>query len=565
VTVGDFAGNTAKILESIDRARKLGVELLAFPELATCGYPPEDLLFKTSFIETNLKVLQQVVRHSTGISVVLGFVDANEDIYNAAAVIHDGNLAGVYRKIYLPNYGVFDEDRYFRAGTDCHVYVVAGTAVGITICEDIWNEAGPAAAEAHAGAEVIINIGASPYHHGKSIQRERMLATRAVDNVAIVVHTNLVGGQDELVFDGNSVIIDEEGGVIARGNQFCEDFVAADLDIDAVFQRRLHDSRWRKCRSSLRVQSWSMIRTVLPAPASAEKPLLAPAKAEIRGRWEEVYEALTLGTRDYLRKNHIEKAVIGLSGGIDSSLVAAIAVDAVGPDKVIGVSMPSRHSSPGSQSDAALLAANLGIHLQTVPIEPAYAVLLETLSIPFLDTRSDVTEENLQARIRGLILMALSNKFGWLVLTTGNKSEMSTGYTTLYGDMAGGFAVIKDVSKTMVYELVRYRNVRAGRDLIPVSILGKPPSAELRPEQKDSDTLPPYEVLDVILAAYVEEDESLEVLISRGLDETMVKQVMGLVNTSEHKRHQAPVGVRITSRALGRDRRVPITHRFKEW
>ncbi len=564
-TVGDFRGNTARIGESIEQARKLDVDLVVFPELATCGYPPEDLIFRTAFVAENLKVLDEVIKQSADISLVLGFVDSDHDLYNAAAIVHDGKLAGVYRKIYLPTYGVFDEDRYFRAGNTCQVYVMGGTSVGITVCEDVWYEAGPAMIEAHAGAEVIVNIGASPYHSGKPAQRERMLASRAADSVAIVVHVNLVGGQDELVFDGGSVIINEVGEVVARGKQFGEDFLVADLDIDAVFRQRLHDPRWRKSRTFLSDRGWHLTRVVLPETVATPKCPVAPVARAPMEALEEVYSALTLGTRDYLVKNGIQKAVIGLSGGIDSSLVAAIAVDAIGRENVIGVSMPSRYSSPGSRVDAALLGANLGIELVTVPIEPVYAAFMETLAAAFAGTPPDVTEENLQARIRGLILMALSNKFGWLVLTTGNKSEMSTGYTTLYGDMAGGFAVIKDVTKTLVYELAAYRNRVAGRDLIPGSVLAKPPSAELRPGQKDSDSLPPYDLLDVILAGYVEEDRGLDDLVRRGLDMTMVRQAIRLVDASEYKRRQAPLGVRITPRALGRERRIPVTNRFKDW
>jgi NAD+ synthase (glutamine-hydrolysing) len=535
-TVGDFAGNTQKILKAIAEARSLGVDLLAFPELAVCGYPPEDLLFKPQFIEENLRSLGQVVEHSSGLAIIVGFVDAKSDIYNAAAVVHDGKLVGVYHKIYLPNYGVFDENRYFQAGKECPVYVIAGVGVGINICEDIWYEAGPATAQAYSGAEVIVNISASPYHFGKRNFRERMLGTRASDNVAIVAHNNLVGGQDELVFDGNSMVLDEKGQLVARGKQFEEDLVVADLDVEAVFRTRLHDPRWRKQR-------------VL----------------QVRDLPGEVYDALVLGTRDYVHKNGFEKVVIGLSGGIDSSLVAAIAVDALGPSNVVGVAMPSRYSSPGSISDAELLVQNLGVRLITISIEKAFQAYLGMLAETFEGTEPDVAEENLQARTRGNLLMALSNKFGWLVLTTGNKSEMATGYTTLYGDMAGGFAVIKDVPKTLVYELAKYRNSVAGSELIPYTIIDKTPSAELRPEQKDVDSLPPYELLDPVLTAYVEEDKSVEQIIAMGFEAKLVEQAARLVDNSEYKRRQAPPGVKITPRAFGRDRRLPITNRFKGW
>jgi len=563
-TVGDFAGNTQKILETIAEAKSLGVDLLAFPELAICGYPPEDLLFKPRFIEENLRSLGRVVEQSSGLAVVVGFVDAKGDIYNAAAVIHDRKLVGVYHKIYLPNYGVFDENRYFQAGRECPVYIIAGVGVGINICEDIWYEAGPATAQAYSGAEVIVNISASPYHFGKRNFRERMLGTRASDNVAIVAHNNLVGGQDELVFDGNSMVLDEKGRLIARGRQFEEDLVVVDLDVEAVFRTRLHDPRWRKEILLLKEQRWHETKiAVSEAPGSAPKPPLPQRELQVRDFPGDVYDALVLGTQDYVHKNGFEKVVIGLSGGIDSSLVAAIAVDALRASNVVGVAMPSRYSSPGSISDAELLAQNLGIKLITIPIEKVFQAYLEVLAQPFEGAEPDVAEENLQARIRGNLLMALSNKFGWLVLNTGNKSEMATGYTTLYGDMAGGFAVIKDVLKTLVYELSKYRNSVSGSELIPSSIIDKTPSAELRPEQKDSDTLPPYDLLDLVLTAYVEEDRSVEGIIAMGIGEDIVKQAARLVDNSEYKRRQAPPGIKITLRAFGRDRRLPITNRFK--
>jgi len=563
-TVGDFAGNRQKILKAINEARTLGVDLLTFPELAICGYPPEDLLFKPQFIAENLRSLEKVAEASSGISIVVGFVDAKEDIYNAAALIHDGKLVGVYHKIYLPNYGVFDENRYFRAGTECPVYVIAGINVGVNICEDIWYEAGPATFQANSGAEVIVNISASPYHFGKGGFRERMIATRAADNVAIFAHNNLVGGQDELVFDGNSLVLDEKGRLLARGKQFQEDLIVTDLDVESVFRTRLHDPRWRKGAPLLKEQGWRETRIVVSeAPFSIEKPALPPRQVEVRGLPAEVYDALVLGTHDYVLKNGFEKVLIGLSGGIDSSLVATIAVDGLGKSNVVGVAMPSRYSSPGSVSDAELLAKNLGIKLLTIPIEKVFQAYLDMLAVAFRGTEPNVAEENVQARIRGNILMALSNKFGWLVLTTGNKSEMATGYTTLYGDMAGGFAVIKDVPKTMVYELARYRNSLAGSELIPSKVIDKPPSAELKPEQKDTDTLPPYELLDPVLTAYVEEDKSVEQIMALGIDEQVVKRAARLVDTSEYKRRQAPPGVKITPRAFGRDRRLPITNRFK--
>jgi NAD+ synthase (glutamine-hydrolysing) len=565
-TVGNFAGNIQKIVEAIAEARSLGVDLLTFPELAICGYPPEDLLLKPQFIEENLRSLDKIVAGSLGLTIVVGFVDAKGDIYNAAAVIHDGKLAGAYHKIYLPNYGVFDENRYFQAGSECPVYIINGVGVGINICEDIWYEAGPATAQAYSGAEVIVNISASPYHFGRRNFMERMLETRASDNVAIVAHNNLVGGQDELVFDGSSMVLDEKGRLMVRGKQFEEDLVVADVDVEAVFRTRLHDPRWRKGALLLEEQRWRGAKIVVSeVPAVAAKPPLPLRQPQVRSLPGEVYDALLLGTRDYVGKNRFEKVVIGLSGGIDSSLVAAIAVDALGCSNVVGVVMPSRYSSPASVSDAELLAHNMGIRLLTIPIEKAFQSYLQMLDKAFEGTEPNVAEENIQARIRGNILMALSNKFDWLVLTTGNKSETATGYTTLYGDMAGGFAVIKDVPKTLVYELAKYRNSLAGSELIPSTIIDKKPSAELKPDQWDTDTLPPYDRLDPVLTAYVEEDKSVEQIIAMGFDREVVERAAELVDKSEYKRRQAPPGIKITPRAFGRDRRLPITNWFKGW
>jgi NAD+ synthase (glutamine-hydrolysing) len=566
-TVGDFSGNRRKILRAIEEARTEGADLLTFPELAVCGYPPEDLLFKPQFIVENLKSLEKIIEASKGIMLVVGFVDASQDIYNAAAIIHDGKLLDTYHKTYLPNYGVFDENRYFRSGDKSPVYTYGGINIGINICEDIWYESGPAAAQAYAGADVIINISASPYHLGKAHYRERMIAARAADNVAIFAFNNLVGGQDELVFDGNSLILDEKGQVVAQGKQFQEDLILADLDIESVFRTRLHDPRWRKVRRQRQEQEPEQNKSdaiiITEVPSKTGKPPLSHCHVELLDPIAEVYEALVLGTRDYILKNGFKKVLIGLSGGIDSSIVATIAADALGKTNVIGVAMPSRYSSPGSLGDAEILSKNLGIELLQIPIEQVFKAYLETLSGPFKGTETGIAEENLQARIRGNFLMALSNKFGWLVLTTGNKSEYATGYTTLYGDMAGGFAVIKDVPKTMVYKLAAHRNKKAGTKLIPDSVFDKPPSAELRPDQKDSDSLPPYEILDPILTAYVEEDKSIEQIVATGIDEKMVRRAARLVDTSEYKRRQAPPGVKITPRAFGRDRRLPITNRFK--
>ena len=564
-TVGDFAGNADKILKVIEESRSSGVELLTFPELAICGYPPEDLLFKPQFITENLRTLEKVIKASSGLTVITGFVDSGDDIFNAAAIIHDGDLAGVYHKIFLPNYGVFDEDRYFRAGTECSVWEIGDIKFGVNICEDIWYEAGPATTQAYSGAEIIINISASPYHFGRGGIRERMISTRATDNVAIFIYNNLVGGQDELVFDGNSLVVDETGRLIAQGKQFEEDLIIADIDVESVFRTRLHDPRWRKELLLHEEQGWRQTEKIIisATPYSTDKPPLPSRNFECLEKNAEVYNALVLGTHDYIRKNGFEKVLIGLSGGIDSSLVAAVAVDALGNDNVIGVAMPSRYSSPGSESDAELLAKNLGIKFLTVPIEKAFKTYLEMLEEAFTGQEPNVAEENLQARIRGNILMALSNKFGWLVLTTGNKSETATGYSTLYGDMAGGFAIIKDVPKTLVYELCRYRNSLSDTEIIPETVIEKPPSAELRPDQKDIDSLPPYEILDPILTAYVEEDKSIEQIIALGIDEKYVRQAARLVDGSEYKRRQAPPGIKITPRAFGKDRRLPITNRFK--
>jgi NAD+ synthase (glutamine-hydrolysing) len=566
-TVGDFTGNGKKILEAIDSARSLGIDLVTFPELAVCGYPPEDLLFKPQFIAENIKSLYKIADTSKGITAIIGFVHEEKGIYNAAAIVHNGKLAGIYHKIFLPNYGVFDEERYFKSGKECPVYYIAGIMVGVTICEDIWFDMGPAAVQAHHGAEVIVNISASPYYAGRSKVREDMITGRAKDYSTIFSYNNLIGGQDELVFDGGSLLIDEKGTLIARGKQFEEDFIVADLDIDSVSRARLDRSRKMDVSIPPEQPEWANVKK-LPVSKASFKTAKQPftfVQSEAKEIPGEVYDALVLGTHDYVRKNGFEKVLIGLSGGIDSSLVATIAVDALGNSNVIGVAMPSMYSSPGSISDAELLAKNLKIRLITVPIEKVFHAYLDMLSQPFEGTGPDITEENLQARIRGNILMAISNKFGWLVLNTGNKSEIATGYTTLYGDMAGGFAVIKDVPKTMVYELAMYRNSKDNIEVIPSGVLEKPPSAELRPDQKDSDSLPPYELLDPVLTAYVEEDKSIEQILASGIDEHVVKRAAKLVDTSEYKRRQAPPGVKITPRAFGKDRRLPITNRFKEW
>lgn len=564
-TVGDLGGNTSKIIRFIDEAKALGVDLLTFPELAITGYPPEDLLLKPHFIKQNQQSLKEVIRHSTDIAVVVGFVDSDGDIYNAAAIIYGNRLVGVYHKVYLPNYGVFDENRYFQAGTKRPIFIIYGIGIGVTICEDMWYETGPATVQAYAGARLLINISASPYHAGKGDFRERILATRAADNVAIVAHNNLVGGQDELVFDGNSLIINEKGALIAQGKQFEEELIVADLDVESVFRSQLHDPRRRKEIQLVKKQLGQTTKIEIPSECPAiAKPPLPPRQVERLDEPAEIYQALVLGTRDYVRKNGFKKVVIGLSGGVDSSLVAAIAVDALGADNIVGVSMPSRYSSPGSKSDAEALAKNLGIELKVIPIEKAFSSYMETLAEPFKDTQQDAAEENIQARIRGNILFALSNKFGWLVLACSNKSETATGYTTLYGDMAGGFIPLKDVPKTMVLELAKYKNCQVGKEVIPSSVLTKAPSAELRPDQKDTDTLPSYEFLDPILKAYVEDDLPIEQIVAMGFDREIVTRVARLVDRNEYKRRQSAPGIKITPRDFGKDRRLPITNKFRE-
>jgi len=563
-TVGDLQGNRDRIIGFIDKAKAGGADIVAFPELAVTGYPPEDLLLKPRFIEDNLKVLKDIIAASKGITSIVGFVDKVDDIYNAAAIISDGRLIDVYHKTHLPNYGVFDEYRYFQAGKGYSIYTIGGVKVGVNICEDIWYPDGPARSQALSGAEVIININASPYHKGKWKFRRHMLTTRASDNVAIIAYTNMVGGQDELVFDGHSLVFDEKGKMVAQGPQFAEALVLADLDVDGVFHGRLLDPRNRQERLA---HCDAAVKTIhLPASVSGRKKKLAPANiTEPFDVMEEVFRALVTGTRDYTIKNGFKKAVVSLSGGIDSSLVAAVAVEALGKEQVVGTFFPFKYTSKESAEDAHALAVNLGIKIIEIPIAAAYESIMSSLKDSFGDLKPDVTEENLQARLRGNLLMSLSNKFGWLVLTTGNKSEMSTGYATLYGDMAGGFAVIKDVPKTMVYELSKHINDMAGRELIPQRVITKEPSAELAAGQKDSDSLPPYDILDPILKAYVEDDRGYEEMVAMGFDKDAVKRVIKLVDQSEYKRRQSPPGIKITTRGLGKDRRFPITNRYKSF
>ena len=567
--VGGLEENADRMIESIQRAEAVGADIVAFPELAVTGYPPEDLVLKPEFIRDNLHELERIAGAVGDITAVVGFVDTDGgDIYNAAAIIQQGTVVGRHRKFYLPNYSVFDEQRYFRAGREWAVYTVRGVKIGVTICEDIWYPIGPGALQALSGAEVILNINASPYRSGKYDQRYRMVSTRAADELTYVCYLNAVGGQDELIFEGASMVFDQDGTLLQRGAFFEEDFLVVDLDVDAVFNARLHDARRR--------QSVVSADELLDAPGKVvQTPLAAPPRRGVRELLpahlcplpeplEEIYGALVLGTRDYVRKSGFKQVIIGLSGGIDSSLTAAIAVDALGPESVLGISNPSRYSSEGSRTDAQQLADNLGIRLLSIPIEEIFAAYLSTLEGPFQGRAMDIAEENIQARIRGNIWMALTNKFGGIVLTAGNKSEMAVGYSTLYGDMAGGFSVLKDVFKTTVYELAAYKNESAGREIIPAAVLEKAPSAELRPDQKDQDSLPPYDVLDCILKLYVEEDRSASDIVARGYDAEVVTRVINMVDHNEYKRRQAPPGIKISTRAFGKDRRLPIANHYRD-
>ncbi|HEY8812656.1 MAG TPA: NAD+ synthase [Candidatus Dormibacteraeota bacterium] len=560
-TVGDLEGNGRKVIEWTERAREAGADLVAFPELFLTGYPPEDLLLKPSFIRDNLRQLEKVAAAAKGIALVVGFVDMENDIYNAAAFASDGEVKGVYHKYYLPNYGVFDEERYFRRGARCPIFVYQGVRIGVSICEDAWYPSGPLSVQALHGAELLVNINGSPYHAGKREARETMIRTRAMDARAFMAWVNTSGGQDELVFDGNSLIYGPEGQVIAHAPSFEEALLVGDLDAGSVFSERLHDTRLRReAQEPVHVEMAVSEVEVGEHQHATRKWLRAPIAEPLEGA-AEVYAAVVTGTRDYVHKNGFAKVVLGLSGGVDSALTAAIATDSLGPQNVIGVTMPSRYTSAENLEDAAECAEALGIQLLEIPIDPAHKAFEEMFEDLFAGTRPGVAEENVQPRIRGIILMALSNKFGYLLLSTGNKSELATGYCTLYGDMAGGFAVLKDIPKTLVYELCVYRNSIDGK-AIPERILSKAPSAELRENQKDSDSLPPYAVLDPILRGYVEDDRSYEELVATGHDPDTVRLVIQLVDRSEYKRRQAPPGVKITPRAFGRDRRMPLTNRY---
>ncbi|MGH9157978.1 MAG: NAD+ synthase [Acidimicrobiales bacterium] len=545
-TVGDLEGNAARVLAALDEAETGGADVAVFPELAITGYPPEDLLLKPGFVDANLAALEKLAARTGRCAAVLGFVDRDGPLRNAAAVCAHGEVLGIYHKRRLPNYAVFDEQRYFAAGeSPRHLFLIGGVRCALAVCEDAWADGGPIAEQAAGGAQLVLNLNASPYHSGRLGQRATMLASRAVEAGCPLVYVNQVGGQDELVFDGGSLMFDSTGRLVASAAQFTEAVLLVDLDVPepAVVAAPLP----------------VVVVTTAPAGRDDRRP---PVLAVQLDELDEIFAALVTGTRDYTRKNGFTDVVIGLSGGVDSSLVAAIAVAALGADHVRGVSMPSRFSSEGSRTDAAALAEGLGVELLTVPIEPAHTALLEMLAPAFAGTPPGITEENLQSRIRGVLLMALSNKLGWMVLTTGNKSEMAVGYATLYGDTAGGFAVLKDVAKTMVYRLCRRVNERAGHDIIPEAVLTKPPSAELRPDQRDDQSLLPYELLDPILEAYVQGDRTAVELVAAGFDADQVRRVVALVDGAEYKRRQTPPGVRVTPKAFGKDRRLPITNRF---
>ncbi len=561
-TVGDIAGNVAKAQENIARARHQEAELVLFPELTVTGYPPEDLLLKEHFLADARRAVDRLATETKGIVAVVGFPERAEDVYNSAAVLADGEVQAIYRKSYLPNYGVFDEERYFQSGSRGGVVDFGGVLVGLTICEDIWEPGPPLSDEALAGATVILNLSASPYYHGKGFERERMIVQRARDSLATVVFCNLVGGQDELVFDGHSLVVDHEGTVIARAHQFREELLVASVDPEGPLAARLRDTRHRPAARRVKADVDLVARLERRPPKDAAEQRSGGPVAELLDPLAEVYEALKLGLHDYVEKNGFRHVVLGLSGGIDSALVALLAADALGPERASVTIMPSPYSSDATQSDARKLAENLGVEVIELPIGETMQAYESSLKGTFDGREPDITEENLQARIRGNLLMALSNKFGWLVLTTGNKSELSVGYSTLYGDTAGGFAVIKDVPKTLVYELVRWRNAQSEEPLVPPSILERPPSAELRADQRDQDSLPPYEVLDPILSAYVEEDLGRDQIVRLGYPPKEVDRVVGLVDRAEYKRRQNPPGIKITTKSFGRDRRMPITNRY---
>jgi NAD+ synthase (glutamine-hydrolysing) len=558
--VGDLDGNRERIVWWLHEAREANADLVLFPELAVTGYPPEDLLFRPEFLRQTRKSLDQIAAEATDIAALVGFPWLERDLFNACAVCADGEVKAIYPKRFLPNYGVFDEVRYFQPGRELLLLRVGEALIGPTVCEDIWQPGPPATDLALAGAHVIANISASPFHVGKGLEREEMLITRARDNTCWVVLVNAVGGQDELIFDGHSVVIDEEGVVVSRAPSFEEALLVVDIDASTAIARRLVDARRRALAREREVPDPPVVD--LGEQRRQESPA-APLVADPLDDLEQMRRALELGLRDYVEKNGFDDIVVGVSGGIDSALTLALAVEALGPERVHAVSMPSRFSSPETRADARMLAENLGTSFLELPIDPIFEGFQQTLAAVFAGREHDITEENLQARIRGTLLMALSNKFGWLVVATGNKSELSVGYATLYGDMAGGFALLKDVFKTDVFRLARHLNERAERGLIPESIIARAPTAELRENQLDQDSLPPYAELDRVLEAYVEEDRSQEELRTDGFDPDVVDRAIALIDRAEYKRRQAPPGVKLRPKAFGRDRRTPITNRWR--
>lgn len=557
-TVGDLHTNVKKITAFINRARELDADLVIFPEQALPGYPAEDLLLKKQFIDDNHRALRKIVGATTGITAILGCIRSHKgDNFNSAVVMHNRKIAGWYNKMHLPNYGVFDEKRHFKSGAGLSVFLLHGVPIGITICEDIWVDDGPTDRLVRCGAKLIVNLSASPFHFGKRREREDHLKSKAMSDIVPVVYVNMVGGQDEIVFDGGSMVIDRAGKVIASAKQFEEDLLCVDLPCAAPLTLTALKGRKKSKGCSLCVVQLDGLKE------AGEKKAVETRISRMFKEEEEIYRALVLGTRDYVRKNGFEKVVLGLSGGIDSSIVGAIAVDALGAENVTGIFMPSRYTTEESRKDAQALAQNLGINLLTVPIDHIFGIYLNEFRKPFAGKKPDITEENLQARIRGNILMAFSNKFGWLVLTTGNKSETSVGYCTLYGDMAGGFAVIKDVFKEWVYKIALYLNLHKEKNIIPLNVIRKEPTAELRRNQRDTDSLPPYPVLDPILKNYIEKNKGFKDLVRLGFEKRTVRRVINLVDTNEYKRRQAPPGIKITPIAFGRDRRYPITNKYR--
>jgi NAD+ synthase (glutamine-hydrolysing) len=560
-TVGDLDGNRERILQAIDEARGAGADLVLLPELAVTGYPPEDLLLRPGFIRAAEESVREIAAQTRELVALVGYPHFDRDLFNACAVCSDGEVQAVYRKRFLPNYGVFDEDRYFAPARDLLLLELGGTLIGTTICEDMWQPGPPATDLALAGAQLLTNLSASPFHVGRDREREEMFATRARDNACFVAFCNAVGGQDELIFDGHSLVLDEEGHVLARGPGFEEALLVVDIDPADAVGRRLRDVRRR---ALARERGAAPDVSVVPlGDCRSHDDRIEPFLAEPLDELEQMRLALELGLRDYVGKNGFSDVVIGVSGGIDSALTAALAVEALGPERVHCISMPSRYSSEATRSDAQRLAENLGTDFRELPIGAVVDAFESTLAESFAGLEPDLTEENLQARIRGVLLMALSNKFGWLVVATGNKSELSVGYATLYGDMAGGFALLKDVFKTDVFRLARYLNDRAGKELIPATIIERAPSAELRADQLDEDSLPPYPALDGVLEAYVEQDRSREELSQDGFEPDVVERALALIDRAEYKRRQAPPGVRLTPKAFGRDRRTPITNHWR--